>query len=56
MVDNEMRTTIPGVFAVGDLLCSHVKQAVIAASDGVIAAIAVDKYVNGRQKMQMDWK
>jgi thioredoxin reductase (NADPH) len=56
LVDNEMRTTIPGVFAIGDLLCSHVKQAVIAASDGVIAAIAVDKYVNGRQKMQMDWK
>jgi thioredoxin reductase (NADPH) len=28
-VDRELQTTIPGVFAVGDLLCSHMKQAVI---------------------------
>ena len=56
VVDNEMQTSIPGVFAVGDLLCTHIKQAVIAASDGVIAAIGVDKYVNGRKKLQTDWK
>jgi len=56
VVDKEMQTSIPGVFAVGDLLCTHIKQAVIAASDGVIAAIGVDKYVNGRQKLQTDWK
>jgi thioredoxin reductase (NADPH) len=29
VVDNEFRTIIPGVFAVGDLLCNHVKQAVV---------------------------
>lgn len=55
VVDNEMQTAVPGVFAVGDLLCTHVKQAVIAAADGVIAAIAADKYIHGRQKLQMDW-
>jgi thioredoxin reductase (NADPH) len=54
-VDREMQTSIPGVFAVGDLICTHVKQAVIAASDGVIAAIAVDKYVHGRKKVKTDW-
>ena len=53
---DEMQTSVPGVFAVGDLLCSHVKQAVIAAADGVIAAIAVDKYIHGREKLQTDWK
>lgn len=54
-VDREMQTSILGVFAVGDLICTHVKQAVIAASDGVIAAIAVDKYVHGRKKVKTDW-
>lgn len=56
VVDSELQTTIPGVFATGDLLCSHIKQAVIAASDGVIAAMAADKYINGRDKYKSDWK
>lgn len=56
MVDKEMQTTQPGVFAVGDLLCTHIKQAVIAAADGVIAAIGADKYIRNRQKLQTDWK
>ena len=55
-VDSELQTSIPGVFAVGDLVCSHIKQAVIAASDGVIAAMAADKYINGREKYRADWK
>ncbi len=54
-VDDQLQTAVPGVYAVGDLLCSHVKQAVIAASDGVIAAIAADKYVHGRKKLRIDW-
>ncbi len=54
-VDEHMQTSAPGVFAVGDLLCTHVKQAVIAAADGVIAAIEVEKYLNGRSKAKIDW-
>lgn len=54
-VNRELQTAVPGVFAVGDLLCSHIKQAVIAASDGVIAAIGVEKYIRGREKHQTDW-
>ena len=56
VVDREMQTGVPGVFAVGDLLCSHIKQAVIAAADGVIAAMAADKFLRGRAKLQPDWK
>jgi thioredoxin reductase (NADPH) len=56
VVDREMQTSLPGVFAVGDLLCTHVKQAVIAASDGVIAAMAVDKFLRGRSQLRVDWK
>jgi thioredoxin reductase (NADPH) len=54
-VGPDMQTGVPGVFATGDLLCSHIKQAVIAASDGVQAAIAVDKYLNNRDKARIDW-
>ncbi|NJN67139.1 MAG: FAD-dependent oxidoreductase [Chloroflexaceae bacterium] len=54
-VDRQMQTSVPGIFAVGDLLCSHIKQAVIAASDGVIAAIAADRYIHGRKQIKTDW-
>lgn len=55
-VDHELQTAVPGVFAIGDLLCTHIKQAVIAASDGVIAAIAADKFINGRKQVKTDWR
>ena len=44
-VDSEMQTSIPGVFAVGDMLCRHIKQAVIAAAEGAMAAIAAEKFL-----------
>jgi thioredoxin reductase (NADPH) len=56
LVDRNMQTNLPGVFAIGDLLCTHVKQAVIAAADGVVAAIAVEKYIKGRENIRTDWK
>ena len=56
VVDKDLQTSLPGVFAVGDLLCSHIKQAVIAAADGVIAALGVDKYVNGKENQRPDWR
>ncbi len=54
-VDEEMRTSVPGVFAAGDVLCTNIKQAVIAAADGVKAALAVDKYVNKKAKITSQW-
>lgn len=55
LVDKEYQTTIPGVFAVGDLLCSHIKQAVVAAADGAIAGMAVEKALRGRKQITVDW-
>lgn len=55
VVNHEMETSLPGVYAIGDLLCGHIKQAVIAAADGVTAAIAADKYIHARKTMKMDW-
>ena len=56
MIDHEQATEIPGVFAAGDVTCEHVKQAVVAAAEGVIAALAVDKYLNRRKRMMVDYK
>lgn len=55
-VDGEMQTRVPGVYAVGDLLCTHIKQAVIAAADGVKAAMAAERFLRGRDKHRPDWK
>jgi thioredoxin reductase (NADPH) len=50
-----METAIAGVFAIGDVLCMHVKQAVISAAEGAIAAIAAQRYLSGREQLRPDW-
>lgn len=56
MVDYERMTPIPGVYAIGDCTCRHIKQAVIAAADGVTAALAIDRHLNKRDKIKVDYK
>ncbi len=55
VVNEEMMTSVPGVFAAGDVLCSNIKQAVIAAADGCKAALAVDKFLNKKSKVTSQW-
>lgn len=55
VVDEQYQTSIPGVYAIGDLLCNHIKQAVVAAADGVIAAMAIDRQLSGRSTLRPDW-
>lgn len=54
-VDEFLQTSIPGVFAAGDVLCKHLKQAVIAAAEGARAAVAADRFLSGRAKLRPDW-
>ncbi len=54
-VDENFETSVPGVFAVGDILCREIKQVVVAASEGVIAALNADKYIRGRKKIKADY-
>ncbi len=44
--DAHMRTSLPGVFAVGDLRTETVRQAATATGDGVVAALAADEYLS----------
>jgi thioredoxin reductase (NADPH) len=55
VVDKEYQTSLPGVFAVGDVLEEHIKQVVVSAAEGAVAGIAVEKYLRGRKKMTVDW-
>lgn len=48
ITDEDMKTTIPGVFAVGDTRKKSVRQAVTAASDGCIAAVKAYKYLQSK--------
>ena len=47
--DDQMRTNIPGVYAVGDIRVKELRQVVTAAADGAIAAWQAAKYVENRE-------
>lgn len=51
-----METTIPGIYAIGDLIRGEVRQAVIAAAQGSIAAVQAEKFVRGRKQARHDWR
>ena len=55
MVDDFMSTTCEGVWAIGDIRNTPFKQAVVAASDGCIAAMAIDRFLNSRKTIRVDW-
>jgi len=55
VVDRTFETSVSGVFGAGDILCKHVKQAVIAAAEGVQAALAAERYLSGRSALRADW-
>jgi thioredoxin-disulfide reductase len=46
LTDENMFTNIPGVFAAGDVRQKKIRQIVTAASDGAIAGIMAEKYIN----------
>jgi len=54
-VDDEMATNVPGVYGIGDIRNTPFKQVVVAASDGCIAAMSIDKYLKGRKTIKVDW-
>lgn len=55
IVNEDMETSVKGVFAIGDIRNTVFKQVVVAASDGCIAAMSIDKYLKGRKSVKVDW-
>ncbi|MGC8803728.1 MAG: thioredoxin-disulfide reductase [Bacteroidales bacterium] len=50
IVDENMRTRLPGVFAAGDAITKRYRQITTAVSDGTIAALAAAEYVTEKHK------
>lgn len=45
ITDSEMKTSVPGVFAVGDIRQKTLRQVITAAADGAIASTVAEKYI-----------
>lgn len=45
IADEEMRTSVEGIFAAGDVRVKSLRQVITAAADGAIAAINAEKYI-----------
>ena len=54
-VDDKMMTSVDGIYAIGDIRNTPFKQVVVAAADGCIAAMDIDRYLKNRKKVRVDW-
>src|SRR5208283_3284061 len=50
-----METSLPGVFAAGDVTCTEVRQVIVAAANGCVAALSAEKYIFQRKRRRYDW-
>jgi len=47
IINEKMETSVPGIFAAGDIRSSSIRQIIAAAGDGAVAAIGAEKYIKG---------
>lgn len=50
VVDSNLQTNIPGVYAAGDSVAKRYRQVTTAVADGTIAALAASNYINENKK------
>ena len=49
LTDEDMRTSLPGVFAAGDIRKKSLRQVITAAADGAIAAMQAEHYISNME-------
>lgn len=49
LTDEDMRTSLPGVFAAGDVRKKSLRQVITAAADGAIAAMQAEHYISNME-------
>lgn len=49
LTDDSMATSVPGIFAAGDLRPKTLRQVITAAGDGATAAVAAQKYIEKQE-------
>lgn len=54
-VNEAMETSVAGVFAAGDVTCGEIRQVIVAAAQGAIAALSAEKYLSNRKRTRLDW-
>ncbi|MDE6762594.1 MAG: FAD-dependent oxidoreductase, partial [Oscillospiraceae bacterium] len=50
VADEDMRTSLKGVFAAGDVRTKRYRQIVTAVSDGAVAALSAEKYISQNKR------
>ncbi|MBI4826625.1 MAG: FAD-dependent oxidoreductase [Nitrospirae bacterium] len=55
LANRMMETSIPGVFTAGDVSCTEVRQVVVAAANGCLAALSAEKYIHHKKRRKLDW-
>ncbi|MFA7057987.1 MAG: thioredoxin-disulfide reductase [Candidatus Cloacimonadales bacterium] len=51
-INERMETNVPGIFACGDVTNKMLRQVVTAASDGAIAAVVAEKYIEEEENWE----
>ena len=52
LVDKDKQTSVSGLYAVGDVTDTYVRQIATAAGDGAIAAIAAERYLSEKRTIK----